>query len=76
MPRDMAMDEPSAGIIRFESNGDKSVEREQNYVTPRRVVELQIEIGFPCQVERLSGLLQEGEVVAMQVDLERVISGV
>ena len=60
------MDEPSTGVIGFESDGDEAVGREKNDVPAGWIVEFEVELA--C-VESLVGLLEEGEVVAVEVDL-------
>ena len=69
MPRDVAVQQPGARVLGFESDGDVSGTGEEGYVSTGRVpvVELAVcEVGF---VER-DGLLGENyEVMAVEMDL-------
>jgi hypothetical protein len=63
---DMAVHQPSAGVVRLEGDNDEPIGRQQHDVTPGRVVQGQVEL-----VRRvcLVGLLEDGKVVAVEMDL-------
>ena len=69
MPSNMAVDEPRARIVCFESDCNKAIRWEEYNIPTRRIVVLELEIRRSRQIESLIGLLQDGKVVPVQVDL-------
>jgi hypothetical protein len=65
----MAVYEPRARIICFESQDSIAALAQKCYIATRRVVEFQVHDAVP--VGR-AGLPEDGEVVAVEVDLEFV----
>ena len=65
MPRNMAMQEPGAGIVFLEGDGEVAVPRESGDVTTGRVDQVQ---GAGFEVEDSGGLADDPEVVAMEMD--------
>ena len=65
MPRNMTMQQPRAGIVFLEGDGEVAVCGEGSDVATRRVYEVQC---AGIQVEDLGGLSDDPEVVAVQVD--------
>ena len=70
MPGDVAVDEPRARIIGFERDDDEAACGEEDHVPTRGVGEVEVEICGSGEVESGAGLLEEGEVVAVQMDLD------
>ena len=64
---DVAVHEPAARVVGLEGDDDEALRGQEDDVAARRVVELQVEEGG---VVGLAGhLLEDGEVVAVEVDL-------
>jgi hypothetical protein len=69
MVRDVAMYEPSTGIVGLESNNDVAVLWKEHNVPSRRIVEGEIEAGWEGTG---SNLLKNGEVMPVEMDLQTV----
>ena len=69
MPRDVAVQEPDAGVVGFEGDGDVAGAGEEGYVSTRRVFVVKhtvYEMGF---IEGDGLLGEDYEVVAVEMDL-------
>ena len=68
MPRDMAMQEPGARVVGFEGDDEVATCGEKGNVSAGRVIEVHVGETRPVGC---FGLLEDGEVVAVEVDLVR-----
>ena len=68
MASDVTVHDPSSRIIRLEGDDDVSITRKENDVPAWGVVEFQVQFLWEC---RVLDLLQDGEIVAVEVDLTR-----
>lgn len=71
MPGDVAVYQPGARVVRFEGDDDEAVGGEEDDVAAWGVVEFEVQERL---VEGSGGLLEEGEVVPVEVDLWRALS--
>ena len=69
VPGDVAVDEPRARVIGFESNDDEPARGEEDDVPTWGIVVVEVEVCGSGEVERKVRLLEEGEVVAVKMDL-------
>ena len=69
MPGDVAVQKPGAGVVGLEGDDEIAAAGEEGDVSARRVVEFHVYETVP--VEGL-GLCEDGEVVAVEVDLGNV----
>lgn len=67
MPRDVAVDEPGAGVVRLEGDDDVAARGEQHDVAAGGVADVQGTL--QGAVELPGTLVEDGEVVAVEVDL-------
>ncbi len=67
MTGDVAVHEPRARIIGLERDDDEAVCGHQHDIAPRGVEPVQADVG--CVVDGVFGLLEDGEVVSVEVDL-------
>src|SRR3569833_28408 len=63
----VAMQEPRSGIVSLESDDDKAVGGHQHHVSPWRIESVQADVGGG--VHGIFGLLEDGKVVPVEVDL-------
>ena len=68
MPRDMAVQQPGAGVVGFEGDDEVAACGEKSDVSAGRVVE--VHVGETGPVGGF-GLFEDGEVMAVEVDLDR-----
>ena len=66
MPRDVAMQHPGAGVVRFEGDDEIAVGREEGHVPAWGIVEFELDF-VPAGVGGC-GLVQECKVVAVEMD--------
>ncbi len=69
MPCDMAMQQPGAGVVGFEGDDEVAARGEKGDVSAGRIVEIHVGETGPVRSFRL---FEDGEVVAVKMDLRRV----
>ena len=73
MPGEVALDDPRGRIIGFEGDDDEAEGGEENDVATGRVAVVEGEVCRSGEVEGDVGLLEEGEVVAVEMDLRYMV---
>lgn len=67
--RNVAVQQPVARVVRLEGDDDEAVGGQQDDVAAGRVDQIEIKLRRVAGVRLVLGLLENGEVVAVEVDL-------